>query len=92
MRLFKLVYPDWQAECPANRHPNPPSFAVQVVQPPAERLPGALRTHQREVAAAAALSSSGVIAALLDEFTEPGMLCTVVSLHGFTACCGELNG
>ena len=49
------------------------------MQPPSERLPGALRTHQREVASAAALSSSGIIAALLDEFTEPGMLVTVVS-------------
>ncbi len=63
--------------------PQPPP-PMQVVQPPADRLPGALRTHQREVAAAAALSSSGVIAALLDEFTEPGMLVTVVSWSWLT--------
>ena len=82
--MYTHMYSGWRAEHPGNRHPNPPSCAVQVVQPPAERLPGALRTHQREVAAAAALSSSGVIAALLDEFTEPGMLCTVVSSNGAT--------
>lgn len=64
----------------------PTAYPMQVVQPPADRLPGALRTHQREVAAAAALSSSGVIAALLYEFTEPGMMVTVVSQGGDHKC------